>query len=71
MTLSEQEKHTIKTMREDRSSFAAIGRVLKKTGNAVKQWWHKNKLLVDLPPKLVARKRKTNGRIGLFIKKHV
>jgi transposase len=71
MTYTDLEIHQIKTLRRDKVSWDTIGRILGKKPGALRQWWHKNSHLVDLPPAPKISKSKTNSRIGLQIKKIV
>ena len=66
---SESEKHIIKTLKRAGVKWSVIAEALRKNELALRQWWHRNSLLVDLPPKPIIKKRKTDGRMGMVIKR--
>ena len=61
----------LKILREDNVAWSTIAKVLQKTEGAVRTWWARNQLLLDLPSKPIISRKKTAGRIGLQIKKMV
>jgi hypothetical protein len=58
-------------LRVDDVKRSTIAKLLGKSEAALKTWWARNRLLVDLPPKPIISKTKTGGRVGLKIKKLV
>ena len=71
MTYSEIEKRIISVMREEEISYAVIAKILNKKESAIRAWWSRNRLLIGLPDKIIVSKKKTDGRIGLQIKRIV
>jgi len=71
MTYSESEKSTILILRRENIKWDVISELLGKKTNALKKWFSKNRINLDLPPKPIISKRLTDGRIGLQIKKLV
>lgn len=71
MVYSEEEKDILFKLKDNGDSWETIGIALNKNKDAVRMWWERNASLRDLPPKVVARKRLTDGRVGLIIKKTV
>ena len=71
MVYTDQEKATIVRMKAQNTSNKLIGGALNKSENAIQKFWSKYRLLEDLPPKPLIRKRLTNGPVGLEIKKIV
>jgi transposase len=71
MTYSSQESHIIFTLREAEVSWKAIGQAIGKQPAAVKKYWQRNAALRGLPEKPKLSNSKTDGRVGLIIKKIV
>jgi len=69
MTFSEDQIVLIKRMKEAGESYRTIGLALGKKRGAVKTWWCRNRLTIDLPPKPKLPSKMTEGRVGLAIKK--
>lgn len=68
---TEEQVRIIRILREDEVKWSTISKVIQKSEAALKTWWVRNRLLVDLPPKPIISKKKTGGRVGLQIKKLV
>ena len=71
MTYTDLEKRIITVMREDGIKYKVIAKILNKKESAIRAWWSRNRLLVGLPDKTIVSKKKTNGRIGLQIKRMI
>jgi hypothetical protein len=69
MTYTENEKRIIKDMREHGDSWESISIAVNKPAGNIRTWYSRNRLLLDLPPKVKVAKKVTDGRVGLQIKK--
>ena len=66
---SEEHKYIIQVLKEAEVPWKVIAKALRKDEVSLRQWWSRNALLLDLPPKVIIKKRKTDGRMGLAIKR--
>ena len=66
---SADEKRYIYELRSANVSWKVIGATIQKKPTALRKWWEKNRLIIDLPPKPKIDKSLTSGRVGLQIKK--
>ena len=69
MTYKSNEIHTIFTLRDAGVSWDVIGATLDKSPDAVKKYWQRNAPLRGLPEKPKLSNLKTDGRVGLILKK--
>jgi len=69
MTYSPAEIELLTTLKEQGCSWVTIGKALKKKPDAVRKWWTRYVLIKDLPPKVNCKKKCTDGRASLLIKK--
>ena len=69
MTYSLEQNDIIFKMRDAGDSWAAIGRALGKSADAVRIYYQPNVARRDLPPKTIIPKPLTDGRVGLKIKR--
>ena len=71
MTYSELDKQKIIKLRNNNVSWENIGIAVGKNKGAVRKWYCKNRANFELPEKPKITKKKTDGRVGLQIKKIV
>ena len=66
---SDEQKRIILILKKANVQWKVIAEVIQKSEGALRKWWTVNQVNFDMPPKPVIVKRKTDGRIGLAIKK--
>jgi transposase len=71
MTYKPEEIELIKSLRESNVSWKAIGLALKKSPNALRNFWSRYKAIEGLPPRPILDKSITAGRVGTKIKKAI
>ena len=65
---TEEERETILRMREEKMTWEAIGLALKKNPGALCTWFSRWQERTLIGPRVVARKKKVRGRLGLQVK---
>ena len=68
---TQEEKVKVYEMKDAGATWKLIGLALNKNPVTVRSWYQRNKINRQLPPKVKVSKKKTDGRVGLLIKKIV
>jgi len=68
---TDAEKEKLYAMKDAGATWKVIGIALNKNPVSIRSWYQRNKINRHLPPKVKVCKKKTDGRVGLLIKKIV
>lgn len=69
MTYTDEQKKQIVVLRKGGAKWDTIGELLGNPGDAVRRWWGRNKLIIDLPPVPKVSKSTIKPAVGLEIKR--
>lgn len=66
---TDEQIRIISILRKNNVAWKIIAECLEKKPGAVREWWSQNRINIGMPPKVVIKKSKIDGKMGLAIKK--